>query len=74
MFKQYKRINIAEMRPVTELDNFLDLSRAGVSISDADARNHSPKLGDMIARNPDNHADMWLVAKDYFEANFELNL
>ena len=24
----------------------------------------------MIARNPENHDDMWLVAKDYFDSNF----
>jgi hypothetical protein len=28
-------------------------------------------LGDMIARNPKNHSDQWLVAKQYFEDNFE---
>jgi hypothetical protein len=25
----------------------------------------------MIARNPKNHADQWLVAKKYFEDNLE---
>jgi hypothetical protein len=25
----------------------------------------------MIARNPANHDDKWLVAADYFAANFE---
>jgi len=25
----------------------------------------------MIARNPKNHNDKWLVAKQYFEDNFE---
>lgn len=29
------------------------------------------KLGDMIARNPKNHKDQWLVAKEYFNDNFE---
>lgn len=42
-----------------------------VSISDEDLKNGSPKLGDMIARNPSNHKDQWLVAKEYFEKNFE---
>lgn len=42
-----------------------------VSISDADRQNGSPKIGDMIARNPKNHNDQWLVAKQYFEDNFE---
>jgi hypothetical protein len=31
----------------------------------------SPKAGDMIARNPGNHEDQWLVAAQYFADNFE---
>ena len=27
--------------------------------------------GDMIARNPDNHNDLWLIAGEYFKNNFE---
>ena len=42
-----------------------------VSVSDADLTAGSPKVGDMIARNPKNHDDMWLVAKKYFDDNFE---
>ncbi len=42
-----------------------------VSISDEDRKNGSPKAGDMIARNPKNHADQWLVARKYFEGNLE---
>ena len=41
-----------------------------VSISDADCRNGSPKIGDMIARNPKNHKDQWLVAKAWFLEHF----
>ena len=41
------------------------------SISQADLDNGSPKEGDMIARNPKNHSDVWLVAKKYFEENLE---
>jgi len=41
-----------------------------VSISAADKANGSPKAGDMIARNPLNHDDLWLVAAAYFFANF----
>jgi hypothetical protein len=48
----------------------MDMTR--VSVSQADKEAGSPKLGDMIARNPVDHKDMWLVAKDYFEANLEL--
>jgi hypothetical protein len=42
-----------------------------VSISAPDKEAGSPKVGDMIARNPLNHDDQWLVAKKYFEDNFE---
>ena len=44
----------------------------GISVSEADARTGSPKAGDMIARNPKNHADRWLVEAQFFAANFEL--
>jgi len=54
------------MRPYTEGENI-----PHVSVSEADKQNGSPKLGDMIARNPKNHADQWLVAKKYFEDNLE---
>ena len=42
-----------------------------VSISDYDRENGSPKLGDMIARNPNDHNDQWLVAEKYFLDNLE---
>lgn len=85
-FKAYKRTQIAEMREVTEED-INDFNKIGVlliptnlgdwkhpnkvSISDADLNNGSPKIGDMIARNPKNHNDQWLVAEQYFKDNFE---
>jgi hypothetical protein len=43
----------------------------GVSVSPADKKAGSPKAGDMIARNPKNHADQWLVEAKYFADNFE---
>lgn len=66
-FKQYRRKSISEMRPYVEGET-LD---GKVSISEADLKTGSPKLGDMIARNPKNHEDQWLVAKAYFEDNLE---
>ena len=66
-FKQYKRKEKAELRPFMEGE----LLEATVSISQTDKDNGSPKVGDMIARNPKNHDDQWLVAKQYFEDNFE---
>ena len=81
-FKTYKRIQIAEIREVTEVDinvfknhGFIHISEYpfgyNISISDADKNNGSPKIGDMIARNPKNHSDQWLVAKQYYNDNFE---
>ncbi len=64
-FKQYRRKQIAELRPWSEGDEM-----ASISVSPEDTKAGSPKPGDMIARNPANHADQWLVAAAYFEANF----
>lgn len=43
----------------------------GVSISQSDVLNGSPKLGDMIAINANDTTDKWLVAKKFFEDNYE---
>lgn len=67
-FTRYKRKNIAEMRPYVSGE---DLSH--VMVSEADKQAGSPKEGDMIARNPANHDDQWLVAQRYFLDNFEAN-
>jgi hypothetical protein len=69
-FKKYIRTNIAEMRPVADDELISDCWDNGISISATDIENGSPKIGDMIARNPENHNDKWLVAKEYFEKNF----
>jgi hypothetical protein len=55
------------MRPYVE-GEILD---SKVSISEADLKSGSPKIDDMIARNPKNNDDQWLVEKTYFEDNFE---
>ena len=65
-FKQYRRSQIAELRE-WEPGEALGL----ISVSAEDVRAGSPKAGDMIARNPKNHADQWLVAAQYFADNFE---
>lgn len=86
-FKKFKRTAIAEMREVESIEIdlfrmrgemifFLDSDKANkeplrISISDEDLAAGSPKTGDMIARNPDNHRDQWLVAAEYFKKNFE---
>ena len=65
-FKQYRRTQIAEMARWVPGMNI-----SGVSISKPDQEAGSPKDGDMIARNPKNHADKWLVSAQYFADNFE---
>ena len=72
MFKQYRRSAIAELRPVTDQEVMSMRLDPSISISQSDKENGSPKLGDMIARNPKNHEDMWLIAAKYFEDNLEL--
>jgi hypothetical protein len=66
LWKQYQRKQIAELRPYDPIE-----SMDGISISIPDKEAGSPKVGDMIARNPKNHDDMWLVAAQYFQDNFE---
>lgn len=78
-FLPHRRKEIAELRPVTleDIDKFREsgklLSEYGteISISEVDQIAGSPVIGDMISRNPKNHNDQWLVAKDYFLENFE---
>ena len=82
-FTKYRRTQIAEMRKVKKQDienfeiqdeiiiSFNPDNPITVSISDVDRVNGSPKIADMIARNPENHLDQWLVAEQYFKDNFE---
>ena len=65
-YRQFRRTAVAEMAQWSE-----GFDMAGVSVSAPDAEAGSPVDGDMIARNPANHADRWLVAAAYFAANFE---
>jgi hypothetical protein len=65
-FTQYRRKQIAELTPWRP---GFDMTR--VSVSAADGEDGSPKPGDMIARNPKNHDDQWLVAAAHFADNFE---
>lgn len=77
-FKQYRRKQIAELRPYVVGEDLAvtlrdrdGMMRIGVSISEVDQKAGSPKDGDMIARNPKNHVNQWLVAAQYFADNFE---
>lgn len=63
------------MRPVTQAEvdaGWSAMQTWNVNISGEDLINGSPKLGDMVARNPKNHDDQWLVAKSYFEENLAI--
>jgi hypothetical protein len=64
MFKQYRKKNIAEMRPYIKGEDLTKISVSGVDDPEND--------GGMVARNPLNHDDQWYVAKKYFDDNFEL--
>jgi len=60
------------MKDTGELTFTIDSGRITVSISEEDLKKGSPKIGDMIARNPKNHKDQWLVAEQYANDNFEV--
>ena len=66
-FLPYRRSQIGELRNYVEGE----ILEGKVSISQPDRDAGSPKVGDMIARNPKNHDDQWLVAEQYFKDNFE---
>lgn len=66
-FRYYRRISLAEARPYEPGEKL----PPHISISSTDLENGSPKEGDMIARNPNNHDDQWLIAAEYFAVNFE---
>ena len=65
-WKWYRRLGIAEMTPWSP-----DFDMTGISVSQVDRDNGSPRLTDMIARNPQNRSDQWLIAGKYFRENFE---
>ena len=60
---QYRRKGVSEMRPYLPGEDL-----TGISVSKTD---QPPVPGGMIARNPQNHADQWYVAPQYFQDNFE---
>lgn len=65
-FRLYRRRGRTELRPYEPGEELI-----GVSISDADKAQGSPKAGDMIARNPDLLTDQWLMSATFFKANYE---
>lgn len=69
-WKKYRRVSIAEMRPVDPTES---LEFVSISAPDAELFNENREEFNrgFIARNPANHADQWYVARAYFDANFE---
>lgn len=64
--KEYKDTNIIKAK---------GFSNFRVSISDVDKKeNSSPKIGDMIAINPKNPTDQWLIEEKYFKDNHETEI
>jgi hypothetical protein len=73
-FQKYKRTNVAEMIKLTDynlftLSELLAETTVSVSAPDQELAPDVFKLG-YIARNPNNHDDMWYVSKKYFDENF----
>jgi len=66
MWKKYLKSKAQEMRPYLQ-DEVLS---GKISISDTDRQAGSPKVGDMIARNPIDHDDQWLVSEEFFRDNY----
>lgn len=69
MFKTYKRKGFTEMMPLKE---FTDYHIAEVSISSEDKKLSPEEFNEgFIARNSENHDDLWYVSKNYFEKYLE---
>ena len=73
-WNKYQRLGQIEARPWTkrEADEYhLHNNSGGISVSDADFGHAISKdtVG-FVARNPDNHADQWYIAPDYFAKHY----
>ena len=66
-FKKYNKTRKSEMRP------YIKGEILPKCISRINSKTDIEMLreGDMIARNPDNHNNQWLITKEYFTENFE---
>lgn len=64
--RNYRKKQTQPMEPWTP-----DTDMEGVSISNSDRIKGSPKKGDMIAVNPNNAKDRWLVSAQFFKDNYE---
>jgi len=62
----YRKTALQELHPWTT-----DTPMALVSISASDAEKGCPKPGDMIACNPDDVTDWWLIEEQFFKDSYE---
>jgi len=62
----YRKTGLVEMRPYIPGEDLTN-----VSVNKEDEAEIENGGGGMIARNSENHADKWYVAKAYFDANYE---
>ena len=85
-FKTHKRKGSIDIRPVSESDisSYKEFGEIllkdhpneepiKVSIADADRQAGSPKIGDVIGKNPNNPQDQWLINEQYYLANYEVS-
>jgi hypothetical protein len=61
-WSKYQRTGEIEARNYIEGEDL-----EGISVSDED---WPPSEGDMVARNPENKDDKWLVSEEYFEQHY----
>jgi len=65
--KLYRKKQLQPMSPYIEGNEL----PPNCSVSEFDLENGSPKEGDMIAYNPNDYTDTWLVAGEFFRDNYE---
>jgi len=65
-FKQYQRKSMGEMRPYIPGEDL-----TGITVNPKEVQDYGcPKEGDMIARDPKDRDNQWLMSKEFFEENY----
>lgn len=67
-FEQYERqVTTGELRPYVPGESLFN-----ITVSEQDIQNYGcPKAGDMVARDPKDRDNQWLVSKEYFEKHYK---
>lgn len=66
MFKPYTKTTLTDIRPYVEGEDM-----AAIGVSDEAKSVGSPKIGDMICKDPPNPEDVWLITEEYFKKNYQ---